>query len=99
MNTKQIVLSVVAVEFLALTAYAVAVHGYIGIFAEWFSSWAGLLGVADLAIALGLVTVWMLIDARKHGLKVLPFLLITATLGSAGPLLYLVRREWAIRGR
>lgn len=99
MNTKQIVLSVVAVEFLGLTAYAVAVHGYIGIFAEWFSSWAGVLGAADLTIALGLVAAWMLIDARKHGLSVLPYLLITATLGSAGPLFYLVRREWAIRGR
>lgn len=56
-------------------------------------------GAADLAIALGLVAVWMLIDARKHGLSITPYLLLTATLGSAGPLLYLIRREWAIRGR
>lgn len=99
MNTKQIVLSVIIVDFLVLTAYAVAEHGYIGIFVHELSSWAGIQVLTDLTLALGMVMAWMLADARKHGLTVAPYLVITLALGSFGPLFYLVRREWAIRGR
>lgn len=99
MNTKQIVLSVVLLDFLALTAYAVHVHGYIGLFAHELSSWAGIQVLTDLTLALGMVMAWMVVDARKHGLKVAPYLLGTLALGSVAPLVYLIRREWALRER
>lgn len=99
MNTKQIVLSIVTLDFLAFTAWVVAEHGYIGIFAEVLATWPGVQVLADLAIALCLVMGWMLADARKHGLTVAPYLVATLALGSLGPLAYLVRREWALAHR
>jgi len=36
--------------------------------------------------------VWMVADAKKHGLNPWPFVLVTVTAGSFGPLLYLVWR-------
>jgi hypothetical protein len=97
MNTRQIVLALVALDFLALTAFVVAQHGYVGLFAELLSSWPGILATVDLTIALVLVMGWMLVDARKHGLAVLPYLVVTVAFGSLGPLAYLLRREWAAR--
>lgn len=97
MNKRQIVLSLVALDFFALTAFVVVKHGYIGFFAELLSSWPGILATTDLTIALVLISIWMLIDARKHGLSVLPYLVVTLLTGSLGPLAYLIRREWAIR--
>lgn len=97
MNKKQILLALLTVDFLALTAWAVSEHGYLGVFARLLDNSATMLFGADLAIAIGLVAVWMVVDARRHGLSVAPFLLATATLGSAGPLLYLIRRESALR--
>ena len=49
--------------------------------------------MADLVIALGLVSVWMWNDTRQRGATVLPYLALTATFGAAGPLLYLIARE------
>jgi len=99
MNTRQIVLAIVAIDFLALTVYVVANHGYVGMFVELFSTWPGILGGVDLTIALFMIMGWMLVDARKHGLGVVPYLLTTVAFGSLGPLAYLIRREWALRGR
>ncbi len=49
----------------------------------------------DLALALGLVLVWMWHDARARGRRFVPWLLLTLVAGSFGPLLYLLaqRRE------
>lgn len=99
MNTKQIVLSVVLVDFLAFTGWVVANHGYFGLIAEAHSSWPGVQVLVDLIIALSLVMGWMVVDARKHGLVVWPYLVATLALGSLAPLAYLVRREWALAPR
>jgi hypothetical protein len=48
--------------------------------------------LVDLTIALSLVTVWMVRDARQRGQSVAPFVVLTLLLGSVGPLLYLIRR-------
>jgi hypothetical protein len=97
MNTKQIVLSILAADFLALTAWAVAEVGYFEIFAGILAGPGSILLGVDLLLALGMVLAWMWVDARKHGLAFAPWLLLTAALGSAGPLLYLVRRESLLR--
>lgn len=91
MNKKQIGLSLVLADFLALTAYAVYQHGYIGFFEAVLSDAVGMTVFADLLIALTLALVWMWRDAQQRGIAVAPYVLLTLALGSVGPLLYLIR--------
>jgi hypothetical protein len=92
MNKKQIALAVVLADFAALNAYAVSQFGLIGLFEQVFANSATILVMADLTIALSMVVVWMWQDARQHDISPLPYALLTAGLGSVGPLLYLIRR-------
>ena len=46
----------------------------------------------DLVLALGISVFWMVRDASKRGINATPYVLLTLFTGSAGPLLYLVRR-------
>jgi hypothetical protein len=92
MNKTQIALAVVLFDFAAFTAYAVAQHGLVGFVDMAFMNFATLQVFADLAIALSLVTTWMWRDARQRGVSPIPYVVLTLTLGSIGPLLYLVRR-------
>lgn len=96
MNRKQILLTLVFVDFLAFTVWVVAGHGYIGIFTTVLSTWPGVQVLLDLVLASLMVMAWMWTDARKHGLNVAPYLLATLVAGSLGPLAYLIRREWAL---
>lgn len=93
MNRKQIILAVLTFDFLSLTAYAIYQHGYLGIFAQVFESTATILLAVDLLLAIVMVAAWMWTDASRHNLRVWPYLLLTALFGSAGPMLYLIRRE------
>ena len=92
MNAKKILLAAVLADFVALTAWAVYQLGYVGFFTTVLSTPAGIACAVDLVIALGLVTTWMIRDAREHGVSPVPYVILTATLGSVGPLLYLLRR-------
>ena len=92
MNAKQILLAVLLLDFTGLTAYAVYHYGYLGFFDAILSNAVGVTVFADLLIALGLVTVWMWQDAQDRGWSVAPYVVLTLTLGSVGPLLYLIRR-------
>ncbi|HEY0136453.1 MAG TPA: DUF2834 domain-containing protein [Nannocystis sp.] len=97
MNRKQIILAVFALDFLLLTAWAIVQHGYLGIFAHAFQNSATILLAVDLVLAIVMIAGWMWVDANRHGLRVWPYLLVTALFGSAGPLLYLIRRESALK--
>jgi fatty acid desaturase len=93
MNAKQLGLSIPFVGFLGLSVYTVSQYGYWGFFAAAvFANLATLTAAVDLVIALSLVTVWMWFDARERGISPLLYLVLTLTLGSVGPLLYLIRR-------
>ena len=92
MNAKQIGLAVVLADFAAYTGYVVYRHGYLEFVRVGLSNLVAIQLSLDLVIALSLVTVWMWRDARERGVSFLPYALLTATLGSIGPLLYLVRR-------
>ena len=92
MDLKRLVPLFVLADFSALTAYAVAQHGFVGVFALAFANAATITLSVDLVIALSLVAGWMWRDARERGVTPLPYLLLTMLLGSVGPLLYLVRR-------
>ncbi len=92
MNKKQIALAVVLADHVALTAYAVAQYGFVGLFDAALANAATIQVFADLVIALSLVVVWMWQDAREHDISPIPYALLTFGLGSIGPLLYLIRR-------
>jgi MFS superfamily sulfate permease-like transporter len=91
-NAKQIGLEIVLIAFTALTAYTVYQHGYLGFFAALTANVATVTASVDLVIALSLVMAWMWRDASEREVAVFPYLLLTALLGSIGPLLYLIRR-------
>lgn len=89
---KQIAIAVLLADFVALSAYAVAHHGYVGIFTQHLTNAAGMQVFVDLVIALTFVMAWMWQDARKHDISPLPYVVLTLGLGSIGPLAYLVHR-------
>lgn len=90
MNIKSILLIAVLLGFGALSALALAEHGYLGIIAYHLPSSAGWQVAADLVIVCTLAMIWMLSDARRSGRQAWPYVLTTLVLGSFGPLLYLL---------
>lgn len=98
MSGKQILLWLVLIDFAALTAYVVVQHGYLGFFELALANWATRLMAFDLVIALSLIALWMLRDARERGASAWPYLALTLFFGAAGPLLYLIRREASSAG-
>lgn len=96
MSNRLIVLIVVIVAFGVLSALALAEVGYLGIIAPHFQSFGGGQVFADLVIALVLVMIWMVQDARARGVNPWPYVLLTLVAGSFGPLAYLVAREVSV---
>ena len=97
MNGKQIALSVVLADFLALTAYAVYAYGFAGVLEMMTANAVSVTLLVDLTISLTLVLFWLWQDARDRGWSPIPYVILTLTMGSVGPLLYLIRRARAER--
>lgn len=93
MTKLQLFLTAVLAIFLFESAYVIYTMGYVGFFEAAFANPATSLMAFDLVICLTIIAVWMVRDAREQGRSPLVYLLLTATLGSAGPLLYLIRRS------
>ncbi|MDO8288352.1 MAG: DUF2834 domain-containing protein [Parvibaculum sp.] len=93
MSGRFIALILVIAGFGALSAMALLEVGYIGIFEQHLQNWAGMQVLTDLVIVCLLAMIWMVQDARKSGITVWPFLVMTLALGSFGPLFYLAFRE------
>ena len=89
-TATRIGIGLVLLAFADLNAYVVWQYGYLGFWELVTANAATVAAVVDLGIALLLVTAWMWRDARRRGINLLPFMALTATLGSIGPLLYLV---------
>lgn len=89
MPKRRLIALVLLVPFTALSLYALAEVGYVGIFDYQRHSPAGWQVFADLVVALLLVFVWLVPDARARGRNPWPWLVATLFLGSFGPLLYL----------
>jgi len=90
-------LTITLVLFGALSAVALWQHGYWGLFAPAFQSLAAGQVLADLVVALTLVMAWMWHDAKATGRNVWPWIVATLTLGSFGPLVYLLTRKSAAK--
>ncbi len=95
MGWFRIVLALVLLDFLGLTGWVVYEYGYLGFFELANANWATRLLMADLVISLTLIASWMVRDAREREISCTPYLVATAFLGAAGPLLYLIRRPEA----
>ena len=96
----KIILGCVLIDFLGVTGWALSHHGFAGFFTALSASPAAIAVGADLVIALGLITVWMWRDAKAHDRSVLPYVGLTAALGSVGPLAYLLLDDEAgVRSR
>ena len=92
MKAAQIGLEIVLIAFAIFSGYVVYQYGYIGLFEQGLANAATIQIFLDLTIALSLVLLWMWQDARAQGIFPLPYVMLTLTLGSIGPLLYLIRR-------
>lgn len=91
--TRKTLALVLLIPFSILTIYAVFEVGYVGIFDYHRHSPAGWQVFADLVVALALVLTWIVPDAIARGRSVWLWVVLTLTLGSIGPLLYLVSRS------
>jgi len=89
-GAARIGVALVLVAFAGLNVYVVWQYGYLGFWQLVTANAATIAAMVDLTIALALVTVWMWRDARARGVSLAPYLVLTATFGSIGPLLYLV---------
>ncbi|MFN0162457.1 MAG: DUF2834 domain-containing protein [Burkholderiales bacterium] len=87
------ILIAVLLAFAALSGKALWQHGYWGLFEPLLKSSAGVQVLVDLVIALSLFLVWMFRDAKTSGRNPWPWLVVTLTLGSFGPLLYLLANK------
>ena len=86
-------ISIILILFGGLSAAALWQHGYWGIVEPHFQSLGGAQVLADLIIALVIVMVWMWRDAKATGRNIWPWIALTLTLGSFGPLIYLLTRS------
>ena len=89
------VIGAVLVGFLALNGYAFYADGQLmGLLRtiEAMRGWALVLGV-DLMIALTMIAVWIVRDAKKDGRAGVPYALLTVATGSIGSLLYLLGKR------
>lgn len=89
-NATRIGIGLVLLAFADLNAYVIWQYGLSGFFALATANIATTAVMVDLTIALTFVTVWLWRDARRRGITYLPYAILTAALGSIGPLLYLV---------
>lgn len=85
-------LILVFAAFGAYSTYVLFDVGYLGVLRSHLLNSGSLQVAGDLLIALGLVCVWMVRDARQRGRNPWPFVVATLFLGSFGPLLYLLLR-------
>lgn len=88
------ILLLILLPFAALTAWSLSEVGLIGIFTAHMNP-GGAQVFVDLVIALVLVIAWMIQDCRMRGVVAWPWVLATLTLGSFGPLAYLLARRAA----
>lgn len=90
MNAVKILALAILIPFSLLSAYALAQVGYVGIFTYHLPSPAGWQVFTDLVIAIVLICLWMIQDARRTGRNAWPYVVASLFLGSFGVLFYLL---------
>lgn len=95
---RNLLLAVTAL-FSLFSGWVIWQTGLVGFFTQLFSSPAGWQIFADICIALFLVLSWIHRDASQLGRRFWPWVALTVTLGSIGPLLYLLGRPREAQAR
>lgn len=90
---QRTLLLITIILFGALSAVALWQDGFWGIISPHFQTFGGGQVFADLVIALTLAMVWMWHDAKATGRNAWLWIVATLTLGSFGPLIYLLTRK------
>ncbi len=98
MLQRMVLAGALLLVFLAQTVRVLTGLGFVGFFESVNLNEATRLMFLDLVIALALIAVWMVHDAKTRGRRVWPYLVVTLTLGSAGPLAYLIVRSLSTSG-
>ncbi|MCG8617510.1 MAG: hypothetical protein MI802_14925 [Desulfobacterales bacterium] len=88
---KRMLLVTTCVVLAIVTALALVNDGLWNLLVYNFMNWGEFQVFFDLVIALGLFLVWMWRDATSSGRNPWPWVLFTLTMGSFGPLVYLIR--------
>lgn len=82
----------VLVVFTAFSLWVTATEGYTGFLTVAAREPWALQMLVDLVLACLIYSVWLVPDARRHGITAWPYLVVTLFAGSIGGLAYLVRR-------
>ena len=90
LNFEKIAIIGVLIPFSIISFLAVKNVGIIGIFQGIFHDFGSLQIYCDLSIACGLILIWMYKDAKLKKRHFLGWMLLSLTIGSFGPLLYLL---------
>ncbi len=93
-SVKRLLVALVFVDFLAISAWAMWKVGYFGIWAAAISGPGELQVLADLFVACGLASAWVLRDARERGVNAWPFVVAALPFGSIPLLGYVLVRDW-----
>lgn len=92
LRTKALIAALVLAAFGAYSLWVIAGFGYTGFLTlAAREPWAMQL-LLDLVIACVFAAGWMVRDARKHGIVVWPYIVVTVLAGSIGLLAYVIRR-------
>jgi len=95
MKIKKIVFLLLLVEYIGFAVYALASQNMMEFAFGLIQSPWGIYIVAELIVALSVCGGWIFFDAKKYGMRPIPYIMLTC-IGAVGPLAYLWRREVAI---
>lgn len=98
LTPRLVVLLVILGAFSAWSTAIVLEEGYFGFLTLAAEEPWGRQVLLDLVLALVIAWGGLRRDAARQGIAAWPYLLLTAVLGSIGPLAYLVHREWKQAG-
>lgn len=90
MNLTTLTLILVTAVFGVFSGHVLLELGYLGLWQSGFANIGTTQITLDLVIVCTLACFWMVSDARKTGRNPWPFVVITLTGGSFGPLLYVL---------
>jgi fluoride ion exporter CrcB/FEX len=90
---QRCLLVIILILFGALTGTELWQYSYWSLIAPQFQNFGLGQVLADLTISLILIMIWMWQDAKTTGRNPWPWLVATLTLGSFGPLIYLLTRK------